>query len=250
VSATIVRLSQVIAVEKQTKQKFNREGGDLHKLNQKAELFNGLQKVYEKKDEDGEDLPGEQKLVQQNAADNLAAYADLWRELLDTVATKDWGNADAYADLIVGDEVIVERAPVTYLLWLEKQLDDIKTVIAALPTLDPSEKWTYDPNIRQHATAPVKTARQKVVKRPLVKAAATEKHAAQVDLVDEQVITGYWSLTKFSGAMTAEEKRRYLDRAEQLRKAVKFAREEANSGRVERRQVADKIVGWLLRPTT
>lgn len=241
-----VRLSQVIAVEKQTKQKFNREGGDLDKISKKPELFNGLQKTYEKKEEEGEDLPGEQKIVQQNAKANLVTFTDLWKELLDTVATKDWGNAQATAPLVVGEEVLIPSAPVTYLLWLEKQLDDLKTYIGSLPVLDPSEQWAYDEGTGQYVTPPVKTARQKTLKRPLVKAAATEKHAAQVELVDEQVLTGYWSLVKFSGALSADAKRRYLDRAEQLRKAAKFAREEANSIRIERIAVADKIVSWLM----
>src|SRR5690606_16701379 len=137
------RLSQVIAVEKQVKSRVNSEGSELHKLNQKPDLFNGMSRTYERRSEDGEELPSEQKLVQYRAHENLAQWSKMWSELLDVVATKDWGNTQARADLVVDGETLVKEAPVTYLIWLEKQLEDFRTFVDNLPVLDPSKAWRF-----------------------------------------------------------------------------------------------------------
>lgn len=243
---TQVRLSQIVAVEKTIKQKVNKEGGDLHKLNQKPDLFNGFVKSFEKKAEEAEDLPPEQKLVQQYADANLNAYVDLWKELLDVVATKDFGNASVRADLKIDDQVLIPQCPVPYLLWLEKQLDDLKTYLVNLPTLSPEADWKPDPS-RGYRTEAVRTGRNQTVPQVIVKVAATEQHPAQTEIVQTPILTGYWSRTALSGAMPAEVRKLYLDRAEQLRKAAKFAREEANANKIDRQQVADTLVSWLLR---
>jgi hypothetical protein len=240
-----LRLSQVIAIEKQVKSRTNGEGAELHKANQKADLFTGLSRAYEKKDEEGEDLPGEQKIVQMRAGDNLAAFSTLWVELVDVVATKDWGNCSAKADLVVNGQTLVQAMPVTHLIWLEKQLDDLRTFIEKLPVLDPSRTWRHDPSSNLYVTDPVKTARSKDVPRVLVKAEATDKHPAQTEVVKENVIVGYWSSVSQSGALPESRRRYLLDRINDLRKAVKQAREEANSIKVEEVSVGAKIAAWL-----
>jgi hypothetical protein len=42
----------------------------------------------------------------------------------------------AKADIKVGDAVIARDVPVTYLIWLEKQLVEMATVVGKLPVLD------------------------------------------------------------------------------------------------------------------
>lgn len=241
-----VRLSQVIAIEKQVKSKVNSEGAELHKANQKAELFNGMSRLYDKKDEEGEDLPGEQKLVQQRAPENLSRWTELWTELLDVVATKDWGNAGLTADLEVDGEVLIKQAPVTYLIWLEKQLDDFRTFVHRLPVLDPGKSWKLEESSGLYVTEPVRTARHKKVPRVLLKVEATEHHPAQAEVVHDDVLVGYWSNISTSGAMPEARKRQLLDRVDALKKAVKQAREEANSNKVDNVEVGRKLTRWIL----
>ena len=81
------RLSQIVAQEKQVKARVNSDGAALHKTNQKADLFNGMARLYEKKDEEGEDLPEESKLVQERADDSLRQFLGLWSELVDVTIT-------------------------------------------------------------------------------------------------------------------------------------------------------------------
>ena len=49
-------------------------------------------------------------------------------------------------------------------------------------------------------TEPVQTYRTKRVPRNHVKAEATEKHPAQVEVYYEDVTIGYWTTVKFSGS--------------------------------------------------
>ena len=245
--AKSVRLSQVIAVEKQVKSKVNSEGSELHKSNQKPDLFSGMTRTYERKDEDGEELPGEQKLVQQRADENLKQWSQLWSELLDVVATKDWGNLKASTDLVVDDQVLIKDAPVTYLIWLEKQLDDFRTYVDKLPVLDPGKAWRHDAGSGLYVTEPVKTARHKKVARVLLKVEATEHHPAQAEVVHDDVLVGYWSNQSTSGALPEARRRQLLERIDRLRKAVKQAREEANSIKVENVSVGSALANWLLQ---
>lgn len=242
------RLSQVIAIEKQVKSRTNSEGAELHKQNQKVDLFNGLTRTYEKKDEEGEDLPGEQKVVQARAAENLASYAALWTELVDVVATKDTGNTSAAADIAINGAVVVPRVPVTHLLWLEKQLDDMRTFISCLPVLDNRFTWRHDDGKGLYVTEPVKSLRGKKVKRVLVKVEATEHHPAQADVVEEDVIVGTWSAVALSGALPETRRKQLLERVDALRKAVKQAREEANSIKVEEVNIGKSLADFITAP--
>lgn len=242
-----LRLSQVIAVEKQVKTKVNSEGSELHKSNQKPDLFNGMSRTYEKKDEEGEDLPGEQKLVQQRASENLDLWSKLWTELLDVVATKDWGNCGARADLVVEGEKVVEDVPVTYLIWLEKQLDDFRAFVDKLPVLDPSKSWRHEASSGLYVTDAIRTARHKKVARVLLKVEATEHHPAQAEVIYDDVLVGYWSNISTSGALPESRRRQLLERTDAMRKALKQAREEANSAKVEEVTIGSKIANWILK---
>lgn len=241
------RLSQVVATEKQVKARVNSDGGELHKINQKPDLFNGLNRTYERKDEDGEELPSEQKLVQQRASENLTAWSKMWSELLDVVATKDWGNVTARADLEVNGEVIVKDAPVTYLIWLEKQLDDYRTFVDKMPVLDAGKAWKEDAASALYVTEPTRTARHKKVPRVLLKVEASEHHPAQAEVVHDDVLVGYWSNISTSGAFPETRRRQLLERIDLLRKAVKEAREEANSAKVDLITVGSAITNWILK---
>ena len=74
---------------------------------------------------------------------------------------------------------------------------------------------------------------------------ATDKHPAQVQLVSEDVLAGYWNEKKFSGAVPASYKAELINRVETLIQAVKFAREKANDTEVTDLKVGDAVFGYL-----
>ena len=132
-----------------------------------------------------------------------------------------------------------------YLLFLEKQLTDLHTFVHKLPVLDPSEAWRFDASQDCWASEPAETSKTKKVPRNHVKAEATEKHPAQVEVYHEDIVVGYWKTVKFSGALPAARVRELLERVERLQKAVKMAREEANGAVVENTKSGDKVFGYL-----
>jgi len=241
----MTKLSQIIAVEKGVKSDATRRFTDLHRDVQKAPLLSGLSRSYQPRDEDGDALPAESTKVQVNAEDVLTETAAVLTRLFDVTATKDHANTAARADVMVDGEPIVRDVPVTYLLFLEKQLTDLHTFVAKLPVLDPAEDWLPDPNRGCYATAPVKTVRSKKVPRNHVVAEATKEHPAQVQVYMEDIPAGDWTTVKFSGALPAERARILLERVTRLQAAVKYAREEANGTVVTDQHVGEAVFGYL-----
>ena len=158
---------------------------------------------------------------------------------------KDWANCSAKADVVVDGQKLLEGVPATYLLFLEKQLTDLQTFIRKLPALDSSENWTLDTSDSIWKTAPVETIRTKKVPRNHVKAEATEKHPAQVEVYMEDVPVGRWRTVKMSGALPTSRITDLLNRVEKLQTAVKFAREEANGLETTNLTVSEKLFNYL-----
>ncbi|WP_344530414.1 hypothetical protein [Streptomyces albiaxialis] len=241
----MAKLNQIIAVEKGVRTKAQQDLTEAQRGLQKPALLAGISRTYQPKDEEGEQLPPESTRVQVQAEDVLRDSAAALTRLFDVTATKDWTNCEARADVTVEGRVLVAQAPVTYLLFLEKQLAELHAVLRKLPVLDAAEAWTLDPSTDAWKTEPVRTVRTKKVPRNHVKAEATEKHPAQVEVYYEDIPVGYWTTVKFSGALPARRVRELLDRLEKLQQAVKFAREEANGAEITDQRVGDAVFGYL-----
>jgi hypothetical protein len=240
-----MKLNQVIAIEKGTKSRSLQDLTEAHHNLQKTTLLAGISRTYRPKDEEGEQLPPESTRVQIRAEDVIRSTSETLTKLFDMVATKDWANCDAKADVVVDGKVLLSQVPATYLLFLEKQLVDLHTFVKKLPVLDASESWTFDPSADCWATEPVSTLKTKKVPRNHVKAEATEKHPAQVEVYYEDVVVGTWRTIKFSGALPARRVNELVDRVEKLQEAVKFAREEANNRDVKEQKIGATVFQYL-----
>lgn len=242
------KLNQVVAVEKGLKARtdaaFTRVYHDL----QKPALFAGLSRKYTPVDEDGERFPPESTRVQQNVERSLGAAAEQLTKLFDVVATKEEGNRHATADVTVEGTTVVAGASVPLLLFLEKKLIDLRTVVGKAPTLDPAEDWHADEtdDTAKWRTEPVQTMRTRKELRTLVKYPATDKHPAQTEAYSIDVIVGQWDTTKFSGALSPARRDALLARIDALADAVKRAREEANGSEVEQVEIGAAVFDYLL----
>ncbi|MFL5732092.1 MAG: hypothetical protein ACJ78Q_02730 [Chloroflexia bacterium] len=241
----MARLNQIIAVEKGVKSRSFQELTEAHHVLQKPTMLSGISRTYRPKDEEGEQLPPESTRVQVKAEEVIQQTARILTELFDVTATKDWANCKAKADVVVEGKTLLAQVPVTYLLFLEKELVDLHTFVRKLPVLDASDSWTFDPSADTFATEPVQTVRTKKVPRNHVKAEATKEHPAQVEVYYEDVPVGYWRTVKFSGSLPAKRVNELLERVERLQQAVKFAREEANNMEVEDQKVGEKVFQYL-----
>lgn len=241
----MAKLNQIIAVEKGIKSKSVQQLAETQRTLQKSSLFSGITRTYRPKDEDGEQLPPESNKVQVTADEIIRETTEVLTKLFDITATKDWTNCNAKADVVVDGQTLLTQVPVSYLLFLEKQLTDLHAFIKKLPTLDPSETWNFDPNSDCWATEPVQTLKTFKMPRNHVKAEATEHHPAQVEVYYEDVTIGYWRTVKFSGALPAQRIHELINRLEKLQQAVKFAREEANGTAAEEQRIGANIFQYL-----
>lgn len=241
----MAKQNQIIAIEKSAKSKAHNDITAAYQLLQKSQLLTGITRTYQSKDDEGEKLPSELNKVQLKVESTVSAVSVALTDLFDITFTKDVGNTVAKADVSVDGQVLVKDAPVTFLLFLEKQLVDIHTFIKKLPVLDSAENWSVDVAQDCYKSETSQTVRTKKVPRTLVKSPPTDKHPAQVEVWHEDIVVGTWSTVKYSGAIPTTRANVLLSRVEKLARAVKTAREEANSVQVESKKAGEAVLGWL-----
>jgi len=248
-----MKLNQVIAIVSGEKSK--REAAitkAYHKL-QRTDLFEGMTRRYSPLEDDptgANKLPDEDKLVQENVPEVLADVRVDLEAMINMVATQDSGNTMARADITIDiDEdnsmTIAKDVPVTTLIFLEKQLKDIRTLVDKLPVLDPMEIWEHDKASGLYKSKEKSSIRTKKVPRNHIKAEATDKHPAQVEVYTEDAPIGTWTSVRFSGAISKDDRKAILERIEKLDKAVKVAREAANSEEVAKVETGDAILKYI-----
>lgn len=196
---------------------------------QKPASFGGFVKTYEKTEDSGEDLPGENKRVQNTVNASLEAVQSSLESLWNTVGSVEYGNCDALADIEVDGTSILANVPVTALLFLETQLTDLRTTLENIPTLSPDFEWEMDANDGLYKTNVVQTHRNKKVQKAITLVAQDEHHPGQAELITVDELAGYWNSVQHSGAMPAVRKAVIVGRVESMLDAVKAARARANS---------------------
>lgn len=241
------RLNQVLAVEKATKTRANDAVTALYKSVQKPGLFDGFTKRYQPRTEEDEKIPDESQRVQMTAPDVLSDVGRHLASLFEVEASKDYANCSARADVVVGEEKVLTNVPATFLLFLDKQLTDLRTLVAAMPTLDPAHAWERDANQRGiFRAAATQTSKTKKAQKGIVLYDATEHHPAQTQLITEDIVVGHWTTEKLSGALPVPEKVKLLGRIEALQAGVKRAREQANL--VDAPEVgAGAVLSWVFK---
>jgi hypothetical protein len=243
------KLSAVIAIEESSKKRNYADLTKVYKIVQKPNLFNGFTRTWKSYTENEQDRPQEHNPVTENTITLLKTVMDQFGERLNTTATKDWGNTEAKADVILDNgEVLLSQVPVTHLLFIEKQINDIRALITKLPTLDPSRQWKFDSNTNTWiGTQEERTISTKKIQKGLVLAPATEHHPAQTQLITVDEPVGEWVIKHMSTALSARTIEVWLDNVSELERAVKTAREEANSIQVDKKNVGRKILKYIFK---
>lgn len=240
------KLTVVLGLLKGAKARAHANVSALHHQSTKPALYAGQIRTYEPRDDDGERRPAESQKVQLRATGVLEELAGQLSRHWDLALWRDNGNTLARADVVIDGQTLLKDVPATFLLFLEKQLNDWRTAITKLPTLATDQSWTYDETTSLHRTDPVKSASTKKVLRNHVLAKATDKHAEQVKTYEEDVPVGDWTTVRLSGALTVPHQRILVERLDLLADAVKAAREKANLVEVEEPRAADALFRYLL----
>jgi hypothetical protein len=242
----MTKLNQVIAIASGRKTEATKKVTGVYHTLQKGDLFNGFQRNYQPLDDEGETIPSEKKVIQKSVEGELEVVANTLADLFDVIATQETGNCHSVADIVVGGQKLAENVPVTYLLFLEKQMDNLHSVVSAIPTLSPDVVWRKSDTDRGVYIAETSvTNRTKKIPKAFVKAAATDKHPAQVDVFTEDILVGRWSKVDMSTAIPAQEKEEMIKKIAELKEAIKMAREAANSIEIERVEIGKAITGFI-----
>lgn len=243
-------LNAVLGEEQNIRQRVKMQLDELYKLLAKPELLTGRVEVYTPKDEEnGEQLPDKVERVQITATEVWESISGQLVMLFDITARRDFTNsdgADAVADITLDDRVLVEKAPSPYLIWLDRQLDNLKNIADRMPTLPPTSEWSLSDPIRGiYQSEETKVVRQVPGWKSLITAEATDRHPAQTHVYQDTTQVGVWQRRLYSGAMHPAEKARLLDRIVRLQNAVNTARQAANRVEAQDPRPGQALVGYL-----
>lgn len=242
----MAKLHQLLAIESGARNQCAKDITAAHHGLQHAAMLQGIFREYQPLKEDGDKLPPEQTLLQTRVYDVIKDTKAIFQKNWDIVATRDFANKKACADIVVNDIVFAKDVPVPFLLWLEGRLDDIHTFVSKLPTLPADTEWEWDKNQNCYKNKnEIRTHRTVKIPYALQLSPATDKHPAQVVEKAEDRIVGHWITHKYSGAIPVQEMREMKARVEELQKAVKFAREKANQIEVEDQKFSETILKYI-----
>lgn len=231
-----IRLSQALFVMNTAKENFTSRTSEIHHLAQKPDPLNGFLKTYQRTDDTGVPRHPEAKNVQMILSDAIKEVIDLTQTQCDAVATRDFGNTVAKADVVVHGTVILKDVPPTFLMHLSKQLEDLRTFFSKCVTLDQSVTWKLNAQTNLFEGPEEKTNSTDKTIVPLVLYAATDKHPAQTDKITRDTVVGVWTTTRMSGAIPHTDKLKYIAKVDVLHKAVQDALNECNAAKVDRKE--------------
>ncbi len=242
------QLHEIVAVEPGARTRGERDFTMLHQNAQKEALLNGLYRHYQPKDDEGERFPDERTNVVLRHRDVFEQVAGVLTGVFDVVATKEYANQEAAADVVVDGVAVLEAAPVTLLLYLERKLTDLHTFVAALPTVDPARSWTWNEQQQVWQAEPVETFKTRKIPTVLVKYPATDKHPAQTEVFPVDETIGTWTTVIYSGATSLRRRRELLDRVNKLTMAVQTARAQANETTIVQQRIGQSLLGYVFGP--
>jgi hypothetical protein len=232
------RISQLLGIVGGVKNDTTAQLGALEQVIGTPDLLSGLRKTYKPRAEPRPDQPpalqrpAQEKRVQVTVEEVLDKIAQLFSRQLDLTRTLDEAKTRASADVVVDGRVLLPQVTTDHLVFMEGRLDVLAGIIAKLPVLDPAEDWGEGTEPGQHQTQPAETTSNDSVwfNHTLVEAAVIDGQLVQpqVQVMKRDEVVGFWTTTKYSGAIESRRKREILDRLTRVRQAVTFAREEAN----------------------
>ena len=243
------QLHQLLAVEKDLSNKSEKIVKEtFNTFNKKADHFDGLQKVYKPFDDDGEKISPEIKGVVTTVSDKIKYTLKSVVEAINATVSKEETNSSnaAKAELKVGETSFGELSSIS-LLSLEKTLIQLRALYNTIPTLDPTRIWNRDSTTAQKLYKTSEEIRYRTIKihEPITLAPATDKHAAQVQLVGKDKQIGQYSTVYKSGRIQPIEKSELLERIDKLIIATKKAKAEANQAEVKNMKVGRIIFEYI-----
>lgn len=241
------KLHELIAVEPDVTSEAQKVCDEAKALFDKRQHFTGSTRTVkmfadERRQEDGV----EHKALDTTVDAKLRYIHGAVIRALDLFAQKETTNAEAKADLVVDDAVLVKNMPATALLGLETRLKQLREVYAAIPTLAPGIEWQFDEQLGAyrmvHPEVRGKTEKELRFKEV---SPATDKHPAQVEKWWADAPVGRITTDEVSGMLSPAQKSVLLGRIDKLIRAAKQARQRANCQEVVKVQIGKTLIDFI-----
>jgi hypothetical protein len=242
-------LHEVLAVEQSKKSAAAKVTNEaISQFKEHRDRYEGMVRTYTPNTEDGERLPAEEKHLGDRVHSKLEYVFGIVGQYVDVAVAKETANCQASADIIIDGKELIKTVPATALLFLERELKELRGLLDKIPTLDPSARWDWSPEQNCYESDDLEQARTKKTPFAFVKAEATQHHPAQVETMFEDKVVGTFAKKRFSGAASVYDKAETMQRVDKLLNAVVEARMRANQTIVTAPKVAAVIEKYLLDP--
>jgi hypothetical protein len=245
------KLHEVLAVEPDLEGTYRKMLEEAKGVFKKGEHYLGFTKtltMFDDARKQEEEAGYEHRELTSTVQDKLDYVAESVVNYFDAFAQKEATNQLASADLVVDGKLLFAAAPATMLLGLETKLRQVREVYETIPTLHPGIKWTEDEqageNIWVTAEPEVAMKTEKTLK-PFVLYPATDKHPAQVKELQDTDNVGIYKKTIRSGMLSPKQKHELLARIDKLIRAVKVARQKANTQEVNTIQIGKTLMDFI-----
>lgn len=243
-----MKLHELLAVDKSVEGQAKKASSDLaNTFEKKRHLFEEKKTVFTPLAENTPATTEHQSDIQTTVVKEFGWLSPFLSKAIDASYQIAETNTEARADISLEDGTIIASAvPATALLELEKTIAEIQGLVGATPTLDPAKGFSVDSQRGLFQARPVTKQRTKKDKVVLVKYEATDKHPAQTELIDKDVVVGSISEQEWSGLITPSDKAAMINRVEVLARAVRQARSRANDTVVDQKKViGEKLVKYI-----
>lgn len=240
------KLHELLAAEGDLAGKAQREVDAVkHLFREGQNRLVGKVRSYQPVDEEGERFEDEITVLADTAWGALERLQLSFGSWVDASLQKEVTNRSTGADVEIDGAVIFEDLPTPALLNLENKLALLRSVVVAVPTLDPVERWEWSKGQECYLSAPRTTYKTAKVPKSLTTAEATPEHPAQVHVYHEDVRVGSWETVIQSGMYTLRQKRELMGRIDDLLRAVKKARQRANDVEANADVYSDDLMEYL-----
>lgn len=246
----MAKLHELLAVEGNLKAQAEAARKDLlNTFEKKRHLFRESRKTFHSSEENAApDVVEDQLDLNTTVPREIEWITGFIQKAIDAGYQVCEGNMGARADIVLDDNTAIAKSvPATALMELGHRLKDLQDFVAGIPTLDPAKGFTLDParGTGIYKAREERKTRTRKIKRGLELAKATDKHPAQVTLIEEDIPIGTIIEQEWSGLVTPARKADLLERVEELIRAVKKARSRANE--IELEVQSHKIGSVLLK---
>lgn len=223
----------------ETKTNFEKHPDRYFGMHQRIELF----------DENAPKEADTHKAMDDTVISKLAYTQEHIVRYFDAVLQKERTNQGAVADIVVDGTVIAKEVPATFLLGLESKMKIVRqSIYETIPTLQPGVRWEKDntvgDNVYRRTDTDEKFRTKKTMKNHVI-AVATKEHAEQVQVYTEdekiaRILTDTWC-----GMISPADKSALLGRVDKLIRAIKKARQKANTAEVVDITIGKELFGYI-----